>query len=139
MFTGFQTKNTGRKMMDVNKIAELLMPVLPVDWEKVAFCAYEGNGRLEMFYYCFTKGKTKSIRFSELGKDYQITKEMIDQAFESIGSLLSAYRAAQKKQFSSMTFMFDISMKFYLELEYEPVAETDVTDYERVWKERKRI
>ena len=139
MFTGFQTKNTGREMMDVNKFAGLLMPVLPVDWEKVSFCAYVVNGNFEMFYYCFTKGKAEPIRFSDLGKEYRITDEMIDQAFESIESLLSSYRAAQKKQFSSLTLVFDLSMKFSLKLEYEPVTYTNATDYERTWKERNRI
>lgn len=139
MFTGFQTRTTARKMMDVNRLVELLMPVLPEDWEKVSFCAYEKDGGFEMFYYCFTKGRELPIRFSELGKEYRITSEMLVEAFKSIGSMISSFQRTQKKKYSSFTLSFDSSMKFSLQFEYGPADEIDSATFESSWRERNSI
>lgn len=112
-------------------LADLLLPVLPKDWQNVCLYAQINEMSYEFFFY--VKINNVYTQCFDLEKSYGISRKEFREAFKAMYKVLLPEQ--KEKKWFAMTFLLSCDGKFSAEYEYEDYSENTL-EYKELWKKK---
>lgn len=121
------------------EVADLLMEMIPEKWREIFLYAEMSEGMQTIFFYYYPDRKTESVYSLHLvnlfNLDEQIWRALEDELFETFARLYEAFRKAEQKLWTNLTFVLKQDGQMRVKFDYDEITTIEPLEKLEKWKE----
>ncbi|KAA9002082.1 DUF600 family protein [Paenibacillus spiritus] len=120
------------------KIANILNSMIPEDWDRVSLYAEVREGFSQVFFYYYPIGSDKPIYSLDIldisSVDKRKHRELKHQLYEFFEELWNEFKVQEQEQWTSLTYLLDISGKMKVNYGYEDISLLSPVKKQEKWE-----
>lgn len=120
------------------KLAEVLNNIIPVDWDKIVFCAEIEPDVVTQLFYFKESGSDEFIQGGDIYEKYNVSRKeylfFVSEVSDLMLEFSSEYAKQLESNWTSLTFILESTGKFKTEFGYENLELKPETERHIEWK-----
>ena len=128
------------KMMEqiYQQIANILVNIVPEEWEKILLYAEFREGYKKVFFYYYTQSRKKPVYGLDIAEIFNISEDDFDELetelYYCFTRLWEEFREQEQEQWTNLTFMLEHTGKMKINYGYEDISELSPVDKQDKWE-----
>lgn len=122
------------------KIANILLNMIPEEWDKVLIYSEVREGYERMYFYYYPKNKVEPIYSLDIIDNFDIDEDILEdkemKLYECFRELWYEFKKQGQEQWTYLTFILDATGKMNIEYNYSNVSEISPVDKQNAWMKR---
>lgn len=122
------------------KIANVLLNMIPEEWDKVLVYSEIREGYERMYFYYYPKNKLNPIYSLDIVDNFDIDEEVLEnkemKLYECFRELWYEFKNQGQEQWTYLTFVLYSTGKMNIEYNYSNVSEISPVDKQNDWMKK---
>lgn len=122
------------------KIANLLLNMIPEEWDKVLVYSEVREGYERMYFYYYPKNGLNPIYSLDIVDNFDVDEEVLENKemglYECFRELWNEFKNQRQKQWTYLTFILYSTGKMNIEYNYSNVSEISPVDKQNDWMKK---
>jgi uncharacterized protein (TIGR01741 family) len=128
------------KMMEqiYQQIANILVNIVPEEWEKFFLYAEFREGYKKVFFYYYTQSRKKPVYSLDITEIFNISEDDFDELenelYNCFTRLWEEFREQEQELWTNLTFMLERTGKMKINYGYEDISELSPVEKQDKWE-----
>ena len=122
------------------KIANILLNMIPEEWDKVLVYSEVREGYERMYFYYYPKNELNPIYSLDIVDNFDVDEDVLEnkemQLYECFRVLWYEFKNQGQEQWTYLTFILYSTGKMNIEYNYSNVSEISLVDKQNNWMKK---
>ena len=128
------------KQMEVlyQKIANILIDMIPEDWEKILLYAEVREGFSQVYFYYYPVNRAEPVYSLDIPDIFQVDKrfykELKRELYECFEELWNEFRVQNQEPWTNLTYILDSTGRMRINYGYDDLSEMSPVEKQEKWE-----
>jgi uncharacterized protein (TIGR01741 family) len=120
------------------KIANLIVNMIPEEWDKVLLYSEIRDGYSRVFFYYYPQGTVSPTYSLDITDKFQINKtqfnKLEDELYDCFSELFEEFKIQEQEPWTSLTYSLDNTGKMNINYRYEDISQISSVEKREKWE-----
>ncbi|ART75178.1 cytoplasmic protein [Sutcliffiella horikoshii] len=120
------------------KVANILVEMIPEEWEKVLLYAEVREGFSQVFFYYFPLNQQQPVYSLDIVDSFNVEKtshkKLKQELYECFENLWNEFKIQDQEQWTNLTYLLDNSGRMKLNHGYDDISELSPDEKQDKWE-----